>query len=75
MGDEMMENPNVGRKHAKNPLSEVVSARVDKATGKALDAEIAVEEAARPGIPLSRGDMVRVLVLEALATRAKKRGK
>jgi hypothetical protein len=64
----------VGRKKAKNPLDEQISFRVDKSTAKELDAQVEAAVAKQPGLILSRGDMVRMLVAEALAARAK-RGK
>jgi len=62
----------VGRKPSKNPLNTLISFRIDDATTKALDAEVARELAEKPGLLLGRGDMVRILMSEALLARSKK---
>lgn len=62
----------VGRRPAKNPLSEQISFRLDQATARALDAALDVQLQTTPGLVLSRGDMVRILVTEALNARAKR---
>jgi hypothetical protein len=67
----------MGRRPVENPLSVQLAFRVDQTTGEALDAEIKVE--AKPGLSLSRNDIARILIAEALEARAKarkgKRGK
>jgi hypothetical protein len=65
----------MGRRPAQNPKSVQLAFRVDQATAEALDEQIKAEE--RPGLPLSRSDMARMLIAEALAARAEKqkRGK
>jgi len=65
----------VGRKPSKNPLSTLISFRIDAATTRALDAELDRLLSEQPGLLIGRGDMVRMLLVEALATRAKKRAK
>lgn len=66
---------NVGRKPAKNPLSEQISFRIDESTAEQIDAVLEIQKANNPGLVLSRGDMVRMLVAEALAARSKKGAK
>lgn len=66
-------NSGMGRRPANNPLSVQLAFRIDEATAKAIDGEIKNDE--RPGLHLSRNDMARILVAEALAARAKKRSK
>jgi hypothetical protein len=61
----------LGRKPSKNPKRIHLGVRVDDDTASALDAEIARERAARPGLDLDRSGMVRMLIAEALAARAK----
>lgn len=63
----------VGRKPSKNPLSTLLSFRIDEAQTKALDAEMERMLRETPGLMLSRGDMARILVVEALESRAKRR--
>ncbi len=65
----------MGRKPSKNPLSTLISFRIDAATTRALDAELDRLLSEQPGLLIGRGDMVRMLLVEALATRAKKRAK
>jgi hypothetical protein len=66
-----LESPGVGRPPAENPRNVQIGFRVDQATSEAIDAEIAVEQ--RPGLLLSRNDMARMLMAEALEARAEKR--
>lgn len=63
----------MGRRPSTNPLSVQLAFRVDTATAKALDAEM--EHERKPGLHLSRNDMARILVAEALAARAAQRSK
>lgn len=65
----------MGRKPAEDPMNVQLTFRVNDATGKALDAVIEAES--RPGLTLSRSDVARMLIAEALAARADKlkRGK
>lgn len=63
----------MGRRPAENPLSVQLNFRVDAATASALDAEVAHDS--KPGLHLSRNDMARILVAEALAARAMRRSK
>lgn len=63
----------MGRKPSKNPLKTLISFRIDEATTKALDVELARELEAKPGLLLGRGDVVRLLMAEALAARSRKR--
>jgi hypothetical protein len=65
----------VGRKPSKNPLSTLISFRIDAETTKALDAELERLLSNQPGLLVGRGDMVRILLVEALTARAKKRAK
>ena len=65
----------VGRKPSKNPRAIHLGIRVDDRTARALDHEVAIEEQARPGLGLTRSDVVRMLMAEALAAREKARGK
>lgn len=65
----------VGRKPSKNPLSTLISFRIDAAATRALDTELEKLLTDNPGLMLGRGDMVRILMTEALAARAKKRSK
>ena len=39
-----------------------------------IDKEVQREEAARPGLPISRTNMIKMLLTEALAARAKREG-
>jgi hypothetical protein len=63
----------MGRRPSTNPLSVQLAFRIDVETAKALDAEMAHES--KPGLHLSRNDMARILVAEALATRAAHRSR
>ena len=63
----------MGRKPVENPLSVQLAFRVDGETAEAIDLEIKAE--VRPGLKLSRNDMARMLVAEALEARATKRSK
>ncbi len=63
----------MGRKPVKQPKYIQLAFRIDDETAKALDREVAHEMAARPGLPLNRSDIVRMLMAEALAARAKAR--
>lgn len=68
-------NESVGRPPADDPLNVQLSFRVNQSMGKAIDAEL--ERERRPGLQLSRNDMARILMAEALEARAEKhkRGK
>ena len=66
-----LESAAVGRPPAENPRNVQIAFRVDQATADALDAEIATEH--RPGLLLSRNDVARMLMHEALEARADKR--
>ncbi len=59
----------MGRKPAENPKSTVVSFRIDEETTERLDLQVEAEQ--RPGLILSRGDVAKMLLAEALAARAK----
>lgn len=61
----------MGRPPAENPRNVQINFRVDQATAEALDAEILAER--RPGLVLSRGDIARMLMHEALEARIEKR--
>lgn len=61
----------MGRPPADDPLNVQLSFRVNESTGKAIDAEI--EHESRPGLRLSRNDMSRMLLAEALEARARAR--
>lgn len=63
----------MGRRPASNPLSVQLSFRVDEETGRAIDVEVKTES--RPGLAISRNDMARILIAEALEIRAAKRTK
>jgi hypothetical protein len=63
----------MGRRPASNPLSVQLAFRVDEDTGRALDHEMKIES--KPGLAISRNDVARILIMEALAQRAKKRSK
>lgn len=66
-----LESVGVGRPPAENPRNVQIAYRVDQATADAIDAEIATEQ--RPGLLLSRNDMARMLMAEALEARIEKR--
>jgi hypothetical protein len=61
----------MGRRPSSNPLSIQLAFRVDEKMGEALDAEIDVEQ--KPGLVLSRNDVARILLAEALDARAQAR--
>lgn len=63
-----VESVTVGRPPVDNPRNVAIAYRIDQATADAIDAEIEVEQ--RPGLVLSRNDMARMLMAEALANRA-----
>jgi hypothetical protein len=63
----------VGRKPSPNPLVTLITFRVDAATTSALDAELARLVSERPGLSIGRGDVVRMLLSEALRVREKRR--
>jgi hypothetical protein len=65
----------LGRRPSANPKDVQVNVRFDAALTKLLDEEAAHEEALRPGIYVTRSDVIRLLVGEAIAARSKKRGK
>lgn len=65
----------MGRKPAKNPKDIHLGIRIDEGTAAALDKEIELEEQHRPGLGLTRSDVVRMLMVEALAARQKARRK
>ena len=66
-----VESVSVGRPPVDNPRNVAIAYRVNQATADALDAEIEIEK--RPGLELSRNDMARMLMAEALAARAQVR--
>ena len=68
-----IESPAVGRPPADNPRNVQIAYRVDQATADAIDAEINAE--LRPGLLLSRNDMARMLMAEALAARTQRSAK
>ena len=59
----------LGRRPAENPLSVQLSFRIDDATAEQLDTELAKATDEHPGLVLSRGDMARMLMAEALKAR------
>jgi len=65
----------MGRKPAKNPKDVHLGIRVDNRTARAVDREIEFEEQLRPGLGLTRSDVVRMLMAEALAARDRTRSK
>jgi hypothetical protein len=73
MNTRKLESSGVGRPPADKPRNVQIAYRVDEETAKAIDAEIATEQ--RPGLTLSRNDMARMLMAEALEARQQKRGK
>ena len=62
-----VESVSLGRPPAENPRNVQISFRVDQSTGDELDRELQIER--RPGLILSRNDMARMLMSEALAAR------
>ena len=65
-----------GRPPSENPKGIHLGLRVDDGMMARLDRQIALEEAAKPGLIGTRSMMVRVLVTEALNVREKsKKGK
>lgn len=75
MHAKRVESAAVGRPPSDKPRNVPISFRIDAETAKSLDGEIAAEQ--RPGLVLSRHDMARMLMAEALEARAerRKRGK
>lgn len=73
MNTRHVESASMGRPPADDPLSVQLSFRVNETTGEAIDEEIKAE--ARPGLRLSRNDMARMLIAEALEARAASRKK
>ena len=65
----------VGRKPSKNPKGVHLGIRVDDQMARALDREIKFEEQLRPGLGLTRSDVVRLLIAEALGAREQVRSK
>jgi len=65
----------VGRRPAKNPKGVHLGIRIDERTARALDREIVEEERLRPGLGLTRSDVVRMLMAEALACRDQARSR
>ncbi len=63
----------MGRRPSANPKSTQISFRIDAAATAALDREVEADQ--RPGLTLSRNDVARMLLAEALEARAAKRGK
>ncbi len=61
----------VGRPPSENPRNVTIGYRIDQATADDLDAELAQER--RPGLVLSRNDVARMLMTEALEVRKAKR--
>jgi len=71
-------SPSVARKRTRDlPASGTVpiTFRLDVAVARNLDAEAARVNAANPGLKVERTDIVRMLIAEALAARAKSRAK
>ena len=67
-----LESIAVGRPPVENPRNVTIHYRVDQSTADALDAEISNER--RPGEVLSRNDLARILMHEALEARRQQRG-
>jgi len=67
IANKALESAAVGRPPAENPRNVQIAYRVTQSTSDALDDEIKAE--ARPGELLSRNDMARILMDEALAAR------
>ena len=65
----------VGRRPAENPLSVQLSFRIDDATAEQLDEELKKAMEMHPGLVLSRGDVARMLMAEALKVRRSKPSK
>lgn len=63
----------LGRKPSDNPLVTLITFRIDEAMTKRLDSELEDERAERPGLLIGRGDIVRMLLVEALDARKTKR--
>lgn len=61
----------VGRPPAENPRNVQIAFRIDQQTAESVDAELDADR--RPGLVLSRNDMARILMAEALEERARKR--
>jgi hypothetical protein len=68
-----LESASVGRPPVDKPRNVQIAYRVDEETAKAIDDEIATEQ--RPGLTLSRNDMARMLMAEALEARHQRRNK
>lgn len=66
-----LESAGVGRPPAENPRNVQIGFRVDQDTAALIDAEI--ETVQQPGLIISRNDMARILMAEALEARADKR--
>jgi len=62
----------MGRKPAKFPKATHLGIRIDEATEKAINYELELANR-EPGSTLGRSDIVRMLIAEALAARAKAR--
>jgi hypothetical protein len=73
MANRAIKSDTMGRRPAKFPKATHLGIRIDDATAKALDAEVVRANAASPGLVLGRSDIVRMLIAEALAARAKGR--
>lgn len=71
MHAKRVESPPVGRPPSEKPRNVPISFRIDQATAQSLDEEIEAEQ--RPGLILSRHDMARMLMAEALEARAERR--
>ena len=63
----------MGRPPAEKPRNVQIAFRIDQATSDQIDAEL--EADARPGLVLSRNDMARILMAEAIEARRTKRKK
>jgi hypothetical protein len=66
-----IESPAVGRPPAEDPRKIQIAYRVTQSMADAIDAEI--ETVRQPGLIISRNDMARILMAEALEARAEKR--
>jgi hypothetical protein len=63
----------VGRPPADNPRNVQINFRIDQKTADDLDGELELER--KPGLLLSRNDIARMLMTEALEARQTKRKK
>jgi hypothetical protein len=66
-----LESAGVGRPPAEDPRKIQIAYRVTQSMADAIDSEI--ETVRQPGLMISRNDMARILMAEALEARAEKR--